>query len=460
MTVMPEKVHIVGIGGMGMSAIAQMLLATGADVSGSDLVLSPLTERLQRLGATVYAGHDSTNLGDATLVVTTAAAKPDNVELIEAGRRGIPVIPRHEMVARLLQGRQAIAVAGTHGKTTTSSLIAVLLKHAGLRPAYLLGGESLDLGGNAAAGEGRQIVVEADEYAGAFLAYRPDIAVVTNIEADHLDYYQSEPCLRRAFRRFMENVPAAGLLVACADSPWVRDVAGADRQSLSAAIEWYSIERDANWHGTDITLRVGGETEFSIESASSRHGPFRLGLSGRHNVSNAIAAYAVAHHIGLSDQVIGEAMAGFRGARRRFEVVGEASGITIVDDYAHHPTEIAATLDAARARYPDRRLVVLFQPHTFSRTQYLLDGFRTCFAGADALFLLQTFAARETPEAGIDAHALASELSRPPIAVTDRLQDAVSLLATELRAGDVCFTMGAGDVTNVGAPLLDELRQR
>lgn len=459
MRIRERQVHLVGIGGMHMSAIAQMLLADGISVSGSDLVMSPLTERLRELGAEVHSGHHPANVGGATLVVTTMAAKSDNPELVEAARRGIPVIPRHEMVARLMENRTAIAVAGTHGKTTTSTLIALLLQRAGLDPAYLLGGESVDLGSNAAAGAGDQIVIEADEYAGAFLAYHPHVAVITNIEADHLDYFGTEARIFREFRQFMENVPASGVIVACSDSPAVRQVASSDGTAPSASLRWYGLESRADWRADNISLVAGGGSTFEILSPSGRHGPFSLRLAGVHNVVNATAAFVVGQHLGLDDLTIRDALAECRGAHRRFETVGEAAGITVVDDYAHHPTEITATLAAARGRYPGRRIVVLFQPHTYSRTRYLLSGFQRCFSGADSLYLLQTFAARETADAGMDAHALAQELPRSPT-VAENLDEAVSLLARELQSGDVCFTMGAGDVTQVGSPLLEVLRRR
>jgi UDP-N-acetylmuramate--alanine ligase len=363
------------------------------------------------------------------------------------------------MVARLMQGRLGIGIAGTHGKTTTSCMVAVILKTAGLDPTYLLGGECLDLNGNAAAGSGRHIVVEADEYAGAFLAYHSQIAVITNVEADHLDYFGTEGCLRSAFARFAGNVPEGGLIVACADDPGAAEVLNSCRDQLSGRLQWYGSARDADWQILRFTLR-DGISEFTITGSDGDHGPFGLRLSGRHNVANATAAFAVAHSLGIDDETIAGALASFRGAHRRFEVGGEAAGVTIVDDYAHHPTEIQATLSAARARYVGHRLVVLFQPHTYSRTRYLLDRFQECFAEADALYLLQTFAARETPDAGLDAYALAGSLTRPPVAVFDSIQQAVQQLGNELKPGDVCITMGAGDVTNAGRPLLDELQRR
>ncbi len=457
MTTMRGPVHLVGIGGMHMSAIAQILLADGVPVSGSDLVLTPLTERLQALGAHVYYGHAAANVGEATMLVTTAAARPDNPELVEAARRGIAVLQRHEMVARVMENRAAVAVAGTHGKTTTSSLIALVLSRAGRDPTYLLGGESLDLDGNAAAGSGREIVVEADEYAGAFLAYRPQIAVVTNVEADHLDYYGSEERLFSAFRQFIDNVPAGGLIVACADSPILRQIA-ASGGPPAAKFAWYGLE-GGDWRAEAITLHEGGGTTFDIRSPEGAVGPFHLRLPGRHNVSNAVAAFVASRRLGVDCEVFRDALAGFHGAHRRFELGGEANGVLVIDDYAHHPTEVRATLSAARSRYPGRRLVVLFQPHTYTRTQYLLDGFRHCFDAAHRLLLLQTFAAREAPEAGIDAHDLARELGGA-VPVADSLDEAVTMLAAELEPGDVCFTMGAGDVTKVGTPLLEALARR
>jgi UDP-N-acetylmuramate--alanine ligase len=458
-TAMTGHVHLIGIGGMHMSAIAQILLSQGTRVSGSDLAPSAITDRLRSLGATVYAGHEPENIGDATLVVATAAAKSDNVEVMEAKRRGIALIPRHEMVARLMKGRTAIAVAGTHGKTTTSSLIAVILKAAGLEPGYLLGGESVDLGGNAAPGGGERIVVEADEYAGAFLAYHPTIAAVTNVEVDHLDYFGSADRIKDAFEQFLQQVEDGGLIVACADSPVLREIVDKAGSGIRARVEWYGFAEAADWRISAISLGAHKST-FEVKSPLGDRGPFALKIPGRHNVSNALAAIAAVGRLGVDDETIGAALSNFRGVHRRFEIAGDAGGITVVDDYAHHPTEIEATLAAARSRYPDRTLVVLFQPHTYSRTSYLLDRFRCCFKNADRLYLLQTFAARETGDAGLDAYGLAGALTTAPAAVLETQEDAVARLARDLKPNDVCFTMGAGDVTNVGGPLLEELRRR
>jgi len=454
-----QRVHLVGIGGMHMSAIAQLLLADGVSISGSDVVPSALTRRLETLGARVIAGHAAANVGDADLVVTTAAAKNDNVELIEARRRGIRILARHEMVARLMQGRIGLAVAGTHGKTTTSSLIAYVLRCCGKEPSFLLGGESPDLGGNAAAGAGPYIVVEADEYASAFLAYRPDVAVITNIEADHLDYFGTEAALVEAFRGFASRVQPAGALIACAESPLLRAMLASAAPGIPARLAWYSVEGDSDWVARDTTLELG-KTSFTVERQGATLTEVHLSLPGRHNVANALAAFAAGYEVGLNAEQIAAAIGGFKGVHRRFELLGETGGITIIYFNAQHPTEIRATLLAARERYPNRRIVVMFQPHTYSRTQYLLDGFRCCFEGADAVYLLQTFAARETAEAGIDAHDLARALRAEPAGVVDSVAEATELIAALLEPGDVFLTIGAGNVTDIGAPVLEALRNR
>jgi UDP-N-acetylmuramate--alanine ligase len=458
-----RSVHLIGIGGMHMSAIARLLLAEGARVTGSDLRETDLTRRLAALGATVYRGHAAAHVGDVDLVVVTAAAKPDNPEVVEARRRGLPVLSRAEMVARLMEGRTGIAVAGTHGKTTTATLIAWLLERAGRSPTYLLGGESVDLGGNAAAGSGPNIVVEADEYARAFLEYRPRFAVLTNIEPDHLEYYGSLPALVDAFRAFLHRVPADGRIVACADDP---TVAALLEERPPAAIERYRVAApgtppspDADWLAVDEGPNPYGGHSFTLLQRGELFGRFESTRPGRHNVANAAAALAVGAALGLAADEMAAALRDFHGARRRFEVVGEAGGVTVIDDYAVHPTEIAVTLASGRERFPGRRLVVLFQPHTYSRTAYLLDGFRGCFAAADALYVLETYAARETPEAGMSAAALAGEIRTPRARYLPSLEAAIGTLVAALAAGDVLITMGAGDVTHVGPRLLAALAE-
>jgi len=453
-----RRVHLVGIGGMHMSAIAGILLARGIAVSGSDIAPSPYTARLQREGATVYQGHDAANLGEADLVVATIAARESNPEIVAARQRGIPFAIRAEMVAALMEGHTTVCIAGTHGKTTTSSLLAYALTTAGRSPTYLLGGDSVDLGRNAAPGTGKEIVVEADEYAEAFLHYAPDLALITNVEVDHLDYYGTEARVVGAFCAFMQRVRPGGTIVACNDSPRLRALVQTRRCVVGeVAIQSYAIDSDADW--TARIDGVGDRQSFTVRRFGHPFGRFTSPLAGRHNTANCLGAIAVMAALGLSLAQMQRAIAECHGARRRFERVGEHGGILVMDDYAHHPTEIAATIAAARERFPGRRLVVVFQPHTFSRSGYLLSEFRGCFAGADVVLLLQTYAARESADAGIDAYGLAAAISQPVPVTVDGPAEAVRFLNGEVRAGDVVFTMGAGNVDATGRAFLAALKQ-
>jgi UDP-N-acetylmuramate--alanine ligase len=457
----PRRVHLVGIGGIHMSAIAHVLLAWGHQVSGSDLRLSPLTERLHHQGATIYEGHAASHLGDAELVVYTAAARPDNPELTEAKRRGLPLLQRAELIARLLEGRQAIAVAGSHGKTTTTALIAFMLQEAGCDPTFLVGGEMIDLGTNARAGRGEHIVVEADEFAGAFLHYRPQVAVVTNIEPDHLDFYGSFQRLTEAFRQFMSQVAADGFLIACADDPTVRNTLAHPEAEppIQARIIRYGLKKNGEFFPENISSKgICGYT-FLLKYDEESYTPFETHLAGGHQVNNALAAIIVARVLGLPKPAVRVALSRFRGVQRRFQFVGQTADITIMDDYAHHPTEISATIAAARERFPSRRLVCLFQPHTYSRTRYLLDGFRTCFQGVDQLLIAETYAAREKPSAGMSAQELAEAIDSPPASYAGGLEEAPSKVVETLRPGDVFFTIGAGDIDQVGPKVLEALKE-
>ncbi len=460
----PQRVHLVGIGGVHMSAIAHILMTWGHRVSGSDLRPSPLTDRLAKQGATIYQGHEATHVGDASLLVTTSAATKDNPEIGEARRRGIPVLKRADMVARLMEGRFSIAIAGSHGKTTTSALVSFLLVEAGLSPTFLVGGDIVNLGTNAAAGEGRHIVVEADEFDAAFLSYEPDLAVVTNIEPDHLDFYGSFDELTAAFAQFLKAVPAEGRIIACADSPTVCELLGRGRGEpvplQTGQVEFYGLETPVEWVVSHLGRQSDAGHEFLVGLHGRPYGEFRLGLPGRHNVSNALAAIAVGHHVGVPLKAMQKAVAEFRGAGRRFELVGEAAGVTVMDDYAHHPTELRATIAAARERFAGRRLVGLFQPHTYSRTRYLLEGFRTCFEGLDVLLITETYAAREPIAAGMSAEELAGEIAEPAARFVPTFAEAADEALRVLKRGDVFFTLGAGDVDQVGPMVVDGLRKR
>ena len=454
----PQRVHLVGIGGMHMSAIARILLSWGHEVSGSDLRRSPLTDTLESLGARVAIGpHDAANLDNPGLVVTTSAAVSENPELVEATRRGIPLIKRAEMVARLMDGKTSVCVAGCHGKSTTSGLVAFILKEAGRDPTYLIGAEVSALGNNAAPGEGPEVVVEADEYDRAFLSYHPSVALVTSVEPDHLDYYKTYDAVKDAFRQFASQVEPGGMLLLCADNAealllreHARDGVDVQSYALDADADWRALQRESD----------GGLQTFTATHKGERFGRFAVGLPGVHNLQNALGAVAICAALGLKAEVIADALERYTGVRRRFELVGEHNGITVMDDYAHHPTEIELLAGSAHMRFPGRRIVVVFQPHTYARTRYLLDGFRTCFTGFDRLFLLETYAAREAIADGMTARQLADEVTEPPPTYVETFEAAADALAQELRPGDVCFTVGAGDVDAVGPLLLERLRSR
>jgi UDP-N-acetylmuramate--alanine ligase len=464
----PQRVHLIGVGGVHMSGIAQILRHRGHTVSGSDLQTSPLTQKVEGLGVSVHRGHQSANVDNAGLVVYTSAAHDDNPELIEARKRGIPAIKRAEMVAWLQEGKQVIAVAGAHGKTTTTSLIAYMLWRTGLAPTFMIGGEMRDLATNAMPGEGPHFVVEADEYDRAFLNYHPYIAVVTNIEPDHLDIYGSFEELVRAFDQFLSQVENSGYIVACTDSPPVRACLSR-RQALlpptvgddmfnPVHVVSYGLRKAADWTAESIESKGVDGLAFVVKFHKRFWGELITQLSGVHNVANSLAAVAVGEILGLSRADIIASVGEFRGATRRFELVGEAAGVTVMDDYAHHPTEIDATFRAARLRFPGRRFVALFQPHTYTRTTYLLEGFRACFYNCDALYIADTYAAREEPSAGMDARALAAEVTEPVAVYAGAVMDAAKTVAAALVPGDVFFTVGAGDIDKAGPEVLRLLR--
>jgi UDP-N-acetylmuramate--alanine ligase len=466
----PQRVHLVGVGGIHMSGIARVLRARGHSVSGSDQYLTPLTEKLEAMGVTVSRGHDAANVGQAELVVYTSAAHEDNPEIAEARRRGLPTIKRAEMVARLMEGKRSIAIAGSHGKTTTSSLVAFMLWQAGRSPTFMVGGEMLDLDTNAMPGEGPDFVVEADEFDAAFLNYHPDIALVTNIEPDHLDIYGSFERLKDTFRQFLSQVKPTGYIVACRDDPALQAIlteTAGDDVRLPVHVVSYGLDPahrqagpSSEWLAEDISHKgVDGYT-FVVKCGKQVYATFETRLPGIHNVSNALGAIAVGSILGLPLEAMRRSVAEFGGVKRRFQPVGEAAGVTLMDDYAHHPTEVRATLAAARDRFPGRRLVCLFQPHTYSRTRYLLDGFRTCFADCDVLLIAETYAAREEPSAGLSAEELAGEIVQPQARYAGGLEQSAAAAAELLERGDVFFTVGAGDVEKVGPMVLEALNSR
>ncbi len=442
-----RRAHLVGIGGIGLSAIARVLLARGVQVSGSDLRASPITDELAKLGARVYIGHRAENVGDVDVVLTTSAAPNDNPEIVEARRRGIRIARRYDFFPELTAGKTTIAVAGTHGKTTTTGMIATILVDAGLDPDAIVGGMIPELNGNARAGNGKYFVVEADEYDRAFLGLRPTIAVVTSIEMDHPDIFRDADDVAKTFREFMTLVPRDGLIVGCGDAERVGQALAELDETPSAR---YGFDSANDWRAMEVQQNAEGGSDFVVWRGAARVGDFSLRIPGSHNVLNALAALVVADRVGIDLDRAGETLRRFHGAARRFEVKGEFRGVTVVDDYAHHPSEIRATLAAARTRYPDRQIWAVFQPHTYSRTQALLDEFAAAFADADHVIVTEIFAARERATPGVSGAQIVERMRHPDARFIAELEASAEFLAPHLRAGDVVITLGAGDVYRVG----------
>jgi len=463
--------HIVGIAGAAMSAIANLLLDQGHSVSGSDPGANRLTAALAARGARVARGHDPANVAGADALVATAAARPDNPEIAAAAAAGIPVLSRADLWRDWSARRRVVAVAGTHGKTTTSAMIAVALRGAGVAAGYMIGSEVPDLGGNAAWGDpAAPFVVEADEYARAFLALAPEVAAITNVEWDHPDIYPDEASYTAAFAQFAASVPDPRRLVVCGDSPAAEALApagatlyGVDDQLASNPASCRLAPLD--WTATGVHTTPAGRTRFDIWRYDRRTFGARIAggqemlLPGEHNVRNALAALAVCAALGADIGAASAALAGFRGTARRFELKGEAGGVTVIDDYGHHPTEVAATLAAARARYPGRRVVAYMQPHTFSRTRALLADWPAAARGADLLLVGDIYAAREQGDPAALAAELAAEIAAVGIDArhVGDVAAAGAALAALARPGDVVLTLGAGDGDRAGLALLQAL---
>jgi UDP-N-acetylmuramate--alanine ligase len=456
------RYHFVGIGGIGLSAIAKVLLEQGHQVSGSDLKLSPVALALAEQGATVYEGHDAAHVGQPDVVVVSSAVPVNNLEVKAARQRGILVIKRDRLLGEMMAGKVGIAVAGTHGKTTTSSLIAHTLVALGHDPTFIIGGVLGNLGSNAQAGRGPHFVVEADEYDYAFLGLRPQIAVVTHLEHDHPDCFPTFQDVETAFRQFLALTQTGGCIIGCGDVSGVVRLLR-ERQVQSDALEvWtYGLSAESDWQAVDLAVNGVGGYDFTVRRGQDGMalGRFRLPLPGVHNVKNALAAVAVAHRLDLDLASVAEALAVFRPTGRRFEVKGIVAGVTVIDDYAHHPTEIRATLSAARQRFPGRILWVVFQPHTYSRTQALWDQFAASLADADHVIVLDVFPARESAAdyPGVTAAGLVASMRHPDARYVGTQDEAIACLLEALRSDDVLITLGAGDGYLVGERVLDAL---
>jgi UDP-N-acetylmuramate--alanine ligase len=444
-------IHLVGIGGIGLSAIARVLLHRSYEVSGSDLGLTPITCDLAELGATIREGHRAQNVNSSDLVIVSSAVPKDNVEVEAARAASIPVLKRGEALVWLMRDRCGVAVAGTHGKTTVTAMIGLLLLNAGLDPTIIVGGIVPELHSNARDGTGPHFVVEADEYDRTFLELAPGVAVVTSIEMDHPDCYHDLEDLVHTFTEFLEKVPPDGLIVACGDDPRVREAIGRIR---GPGVVTYGSAPNVHWRATDLEQNALGGTDFSVSAAGEDRGRFQLRIPGAHNVSNALAALAVGAHLGVDASAALETLRDFQGVARRFEVKGDWQGTTVVDDYAHHPSEVKATLAGARQRFDGRRIWVVFQPHTYSRTKALLSEFATAFDDADRVIVTPIYGAREHDDLGVQASDLVEAMSHLQVTRLPDLSQIASWLSHRIAPGDVVITMGAGDVWTVGEELL------
>jgi UDP-N-acetylmuramate--alanine ligase len=450
-----KHIHFVGIGGIGMSGIAEVLLNLGYKVTGSDVKASDTTERLKKLGGEIFIGHQAANITSPHVVVISSAVKNDNVEVVAAREKQVPVIPRAEMLAELMRLKYGIAIAGAHGKTTTTSMVATVLAAGGIDPTVVIGGKLNSLGTNAKLGQGEFLVAEADESDGSFLKLSPTIGVVTTIDAEHLDYYKDIHEIKEAFLTFINKVPFYGVSILCLDQPHIQAlIPFVQKRYLT-----YGMSSQADYQARDISLKPLGST-FKVQNHARDLGWFELSVPGEHNINNSLAAIAVARELDVDLEVIRKALKDFSGVQRRFQIKGEVGGIIIVDDYGHHPTEVKATLAAAAAGM-ERRVVVVFQPHRYTRTQHLLEEFFTAFNQADSLVVMDIYAAGEKPIPGVSGQALYEGIRKhghkDVTFISDR-EKIVEHMVSVLKKGDLMITLGAGDVWKLGEQVVERLK--
>ncbi|HKJ05315.1 MAG TPA: UDP-N-acetylmuramate--L-alanine ligase [Geopsychrobacteraceae bacterium] len=452
-----KKIHFVGIGGIGMSGIAELLLNLGYSVSGSDLKESDTTRRLDELGGEIYIGHHEDNIVGADVVVTSTAVQGDNPEVVAAHHQHIAVIPRAEMLAELMRMKFGIAIAGTHGKTTTTSMMAVVLTHAGIDPTSVIGGKLDAFGSNAKLGSGKFLVAEADESDGSFMHLTPTIAVVTNIDADHLDFYSGIEEIKEIFINFINKVPFYGRAVLCLDDPQVQEIIPRVKKRYLT----YGLSSQADFHATEIIHREG-QTSFLAHFQGQELGRISFKMPGQHNVLNALAVVAVAMELGVPFRTIVSGFREFGGLQRRFQVRAEIDGIMLVDDYGHHPAEVKATLAAAKSGWK-KRVVAVFQPHRYSRTKALYDDFLTAFYQADLLVVTDVYAAGEEPIDGVSSEQLVDGIrdhGHRDVVYCDTLEEAARHLSTVVETDDLVVTLGAGNINQVCDLLAERLRER
>jgi UDP-N-acetylmuramate--alanine ligase len=447
-----QHAHFIGIGGIGMSGIAEILLNLGMKVSGSDLRRGPVTDRLAQLGATVYEGHEAGHVTGATVVVTSSAVSPANPEVVEAYARKIPVIQRAEMLAELMRLKYGIAIAGMHGKTTTTSMVASVLAAGGLDPTVVVGGRVDALGSNARLGTTQYLVAEADESDRSFLKLSPILAVVTNLDREHMDCYRDMADVEQAFLDFMDKVPFYGAVTACLDNPLLAAILPRARRRIFT----YGVSPEADFRLEFLAAGQGPFARFQVTTKDGPMGPFELHVPGRHNILNATAAIAIARQLEVAPEKIAEGLNRFRGVDRRFQLRGKARGVTVVDDYGHHPTEIRATLAAAR-ECGHGKIHVVFQPHRFSRTLDLLEQFKDAFRDADTVVVLPIYAASEEPIPGVTGERLADRIVGPRVEFSPEFAAAVSAVVAEAVEGDLILTLGAGSVSQLAPQILAAL---
>lgn len=449
-----KRIHFVGIGGIGMSGIAEVLLNMGYEISGSDIGQSSTVKRLKDLGATICIGHSAENVKGSGVVVISSAIRADNPEVLGAGELNIPVIPRAEMLAELMRLRYGIAVAGSHGKTTTTSMIAAVLSYGKLDPTIVVGGKVAAMGTNARLGRGDFMVVEADESDGSFLRLSPVISVLTNIDEEHMDYYKDINELEDAFSTFINKIPFYGLSVLCVDCPRTKELS----KNFKKRFLTYGFDKEAELRAADVTIS-GFETKFNVLLDNVELGSVTLNVPGRHNAQNALAAIAVGMELGMSFEDVRLGLSEFRGIDRRLQIKGEGKGIRVIDDYAHHPREIDVTLEAVKESH-NGRVVVVFQPHRYSRTKMLFDEFVQVLSKTDMLYIMDIYAASEDPISGVSSEALSkSVIEKGGKSVTHLTgDDMMSKVLAELKEGDVVLTLGAGNVWAFGEKIVEELR--
>lgn len=455
-------IHLVGIGGSGMSAIAWVLLGHGFTVSGSDMQTNDVTRALDEAGATVYQGHDGAHIAGADALVISSAIPESNAEVVAAEAARLPVLKRADFLGALMASAQGVAVAGSHGKTTTTSLIAHILLEAQRDPTVIVGGVLPTLGRAGRAGQSDLFVVEADEYDYMFLGLQPQVEVITNIEHDHPDIFPTPDVYRDAFNRFVQRLPAGGTLIACADDPGVRGLLSEIERTDIDTVTYGLDENGERYDLTAVDVRSNrfGGSDFVVLADGETIGLARLRLPGKHNIRNALAAIAACRTLGVTFGEMYPALADFGGVGRRFQVLGEVRGVTVVDDYAHHPTEIRATLAAARQRYPGRRLWAVWQPHTYSRTKLLLEEFAASFDEADRVTVLDIYPSRERDTLGIDSGLVVSQMTHDDAHYIGAMEAAVTYILDRIRPGDVLLTLGAGDGDQVGRRVLARLEER